>query len=244
MPWNISAVSAGFSHSCAIASANRSLWCWGGNTTISMPLEVVRADNFAVAGPFVASSSTSFCSGKWFVCAVDASSTPFRVRCFNASSAAFLEITFLPSSVMNPASGIRMVACGEYHICTNTFGNALACAAVTTKTELTPTAALLVPSSGGNAWRDVSCGRAHTCGITLGNTLLCWGDTSWQQGPARIVPKYPISSTSDPAFNNVVLVGVNGSSDDTCFVNKSCATLAQAASLIIMGQSISISLPT
>lgn len=239
--WNITAVSTGFAHTCIISAENRTLRCWGGgsNSTIRSPLQLVRADNAAAAGPF-SPSPTSVCSGKWFICSIDIGSSPSQLRCFNTSAPDFNEITsLLLQLVVAPRGGISMVACGEYHVCTIALGTqSLSCTAVTTRSELTPSAALLVPSLGGNAWRDVSCGRAHTCGITTGNNIFCWGDTAWQQGPAVTVVKYPISSTSDPAYNNIILVGILSSGDLSCSVNKSCATLTQAASLFITGNTI------
>jgi len=190
---NITAISVGYSHACAIV--NSDLYCWGtngsyelGNTTSGSQY----ATKVNVTGAFTAVSA-----GKNFTCAI----LNGVANCWGANDSGQLATALsttrraAPAAIASPGNTLQATAisAGDSHACavlqgasycwgrnsSGQVGNGTPSAAVVTPYKVTTGA-----MSDGRVSIGIGAGDATSCNVANG-LINCWGDNSNMQAGAQ-----------------------------------------------------------
>lgn len=179
----ITAVTAGFEHSCALA-ASGAVTCWGNNRSGQLGDNTFagRATPGSVLG--LGTGITGIVAGGYHSCALGQGG---RVTCWGDNSAGQLGDGTLPVrpppvDVPGLGSGIRAVAAGHLHGCAVGVAGGVKCWGAngagqlgdnTTTQRLTP---LNVQGLGDVV--AVAAGADHSCALTQAGAVRCWGANS------------------------------------------------------------------
>src|SRR2546425_524199 len=184
---SFSAVTAGYSHTCGLATvAGAAPYCWGGNgsgqlgdgTTMSQSSPVLVQTPAGV-------SFTALTAGTAQTCGVTAAGVAY---CWGANGSGQLgdgttTSRSTPVLVQSPP-GVTSTAvgAGASHAGGVTAAGAAYCwggngsgqlgDGTNTTNRLTP---VLVQAPAGESFKAVTAGAVHTCGVTAAGTAYCWG---------------------------------------------------------------------
>ena len=168
------AVSAAPYHTCAIAQADNTLWCWGTGdlgvmdlTTVATPMQVTTDDTFSAVS-----------TGLQITCAI---TTTSQLRCwgyaFNGAG---------PMAVLIDGADLTdwtSVSSTWTHVCATRSDGSLWCfgddSTAQLGFELTSGQAMVTDPTqvigGDNPWISVATGNQHTCAIDTQHALWCMG---------------------------------------------------------------------
>jgi alpha-tubulin suppressor-like RCC1 family protein len=164
-------VSAGFNHTCGVASGYRA-YCWGWNTYGQMGNGEIRYDQRWPSPVIGGLRFRQISAGTLHTCGV---TSGYRAYCWGDGD-----------PWPTPVEGghfFRQVSAGEEHTCGVTTDDQAYCWGDNTFGQLgngtsDPSGArqqIPVPVIGGLRFRAVSTGDYHTCGVTPTNRAYCWG---------------------------------------------------------------------
>ncbi len=190
------AVATGYFHACALRS-DKTLWCWGLNTSGQSGTGLTDAWFTRPASPSGASDWVDVGLGETYSCALTSSG---QIFCWGSNTfSVFGDGTTTskssPSLGGGGASDWASFEAGRLHVCAiktngkgycwgrntssqlgdgtkdnNADGNA--------DNELSP-----VEIAGGRTWLALSGGNEHSCGVTTNHEIFCWGlNSSYQLG--------------------------------------------------------------
>jgi alpha-tubulin suppressor-like RCC1 family protein len=180
-------ISAGESHTCAIALAGQ-VWCWGGNFFAELG---TGSSQRVVALPQEVQTNATFeaiTTGTYFTCGI-ASDRQAHCWGFNQDGQlgrGAVSPTGLPLPVSGGHSFVSLSA-GSQHTCGVTVDGSIWCWGVNWSGQLgngtIEPAAEPVQVSGGLTAVKVSAADGHTCALTVTNSIYCWGtNTEGQLG--------------------------------------------------------------
>lgn len=218
-------VSGGELHTCAIAAADSSAWCWGtnGNGQLGTGSIVTTGDCVGAGGPFpcstrpvrVAAGARKFrwiASASSHTCAV---TTDFHAWCWGNNSYGQLGVGVKIEGSASPVAVIgglrfRQVDAGGYHTCGVTYpDNRLFCWGDNGSGQLgdgtlTPRWAPVSPL-GGLTVRQVATGDNHSCALTTLNRAYCWGSNkAGELGDSTTARRTkPVKVVSGHAFRQI-----------------------------------------
>jgi alpha-tubulin suppressor-like RCC1 family protein len=174
----VQVVSAGGSHTCAVASGGS--YCWGAGWSGQLGDGTTGSDSVArlVAGR----TFTQIAAGGGHSCGLTANGTAY---CWGSNWAGQLgnnstTATLVPDSVRTTLK-FASISTGEGHTCAVTSGGAAHCWGYDGYGQLGDSLPLTnqsvpVQVKGGQTWASVRAGIYHTCGRTTGNDAFCWGN--------------------------------------------------------------------
>jgi alpha-tubulin suppressor-like RCC1 family protein len=181
MSSGVVAVTAGYSHTCAILSGG-ALKCWGSGGNGQLGNGTQNTYHLPVAVSGLGSGVSAVAAGWRSTCAIV---TGGAAKCWGINSNGQLGIgtktSFEPSpvAVTGLSSGVGALAGGRYHACALTSGGAVLCWGVNTSGQLGDgtTVEHLTPSPSNLTIGAVKLvtGSRHTCAVTAGGAARCWG---------------------------------------------------------------------
>ena len=206
---NVTAITTGSGHSCAIVNGGAK--CWGdngggqiGDASINVPMRPFAAD-VATLGSGVA----AIAAGASHSCAL---TTAGGVKCWgdnsyrqvgDGSATAMLRA---PVDVSGLTSGVSAIAVGAFHTCALTVTGGVKCWGSNVNgqigdgsTTLRPTPVDVAGLAGGVV--AIAAGASHTCAILQGGSVKCWGDNSRGQlgEPSGLQQLVPVFVTGFPS---------------------------------------------
>ncbi len=202
-------VSAGGSHSCALATDGR-VYCWGDNEFGELG-DGTRTNH---SSPKVVAGTLRFVqvsAGAYHTCAVTADN---RAYCWGSDASRQLGTTagdgLTPALVAGGRSFVRVRA-GTYHTCgVNPYGVAF-CWGKSAFGELGGGANYITPVrvAGGLSFRSVIAGGGFTCGVTTSDKGYCWGyNLDGALGDStRINRSKPVAIAGGLSFRSVIAGG-------------------------------------
>ncbi len=231
------AISAGVTHSCAIAMDD-SAWCWGGGyssgrgmlgdgalTQSAIPVPVAGGLRF-----------TSVSAGGRLTCAL---SIDGRAYCWGSGGVVGDGRSVDALAPVEVAGKFRFIslAAGVSHACGVTSQQAMYCWGTNQSGQLgngqtsdITSGSLIVARSpvrveGDIAFQSVSAGADHTCGLTLAGEASCWGDNhvgevgSGQPGPpaSRPMPVVGAHRFTNVAAGTVHTCGLDETGTALCW---------------------------
>ena len=180
---HFSSISAGLSHTCALARGT--VYCWGNNDHGQLG-DGTRASHDTPMRAALARSLTSVVSGSGFSCGLVSDGTAYcwgaRIRGQIGDGSANDRIT--PVKVSSNVS-FAMLAAGWNHVCGLTESGRAYCWGANDSGQLgdgtitdrsTPTAVRT-----DVRFTTLNAGSAHTCGTTPSGAAYCWGDNQYGQ---------------------------------------------------------------
>jgi len=190
---NVTAISAGTSHTCAIVGTGRNMWCWGFNSFGQLANPNVIDSSSSTAVQVLTDSTTalagvsSVSAGSAHTCAI--LSDPDEFLCWGGNSSGQLgdgtttSPRLLPVAVSGSPQTVPVaVSAGAEHTCDLLDAGTVRCWGRGDDGQLglgdandrnTP---VDVPDLSGVAM--VSSGGFHTCALMDDDTVRCWGDGS------------------------------------------------------------------
>lgn len=214
------AVSAGWSHSCAVTSAGAAK-CWGHNAFGGLGNGTTASSAVPVGVIGLGSGAVSVQVGEFHSCAVTSSGA---AQCWGYNADGELgNGTTSDSSVPVGVIGLgakttRAVSAGRYHSCVVTTAGAVKCWGRGPDGQLgngtsSDSAAPVNVSGLGSGVVAVSAGRSHSCAVTSAGGVRCWGGRGGELGSG--------SNTGSPVPVGVVgldsgSAGVSAGGHHTC----------------------------
>jgi len=182
MAAGVVAVTAGYTHTCAIVGSG-ALRCWGAGGNGQLGTGTQTTYNVPVDVSGLGSGVTAVAAGWRTTCAL---TTGGAAQCWGYNANGQVGIgTTTPNYVLSPmavvglSSGVTALAGGRYHTCALTTGGAVLCWGYNGDGELGDgtTVGQLAPVSSnvtiGGA--TLVAGSRHTCVVTAGGAARCWG---------------------------------------------------------------------
>ncbi|MEM7130572.1 MAG: C13 family peptidase [Chloroflexota bacterium] len=183
-PNDITAISAGGDHSCAITD-NDDVVCWGSNDFGQLGNGSTIASSIPLAVNNLSGSISAIRAGSFHTCALTSNES---VQCWgrndfgqlgNGSNAR----STTPVDVRDLSGGVIAITSGSFHACAlsttggtqcwgrNGFGQLGDGITVDSRTPV------VVSGLSGDV-NNISAGDVHSCALTTGGGALCWGDNS------------------------------------------------------------------
>lgn len=228
-PERVTAISAGFAHTCALALGYA--WCWGnsangrtGAGSFSLPLVVPSiVQPSSVGGPPL-SGPTAISAGGMHTCAITSDGTAW---CWGSNAYGQLGIanpsdSGRPVAVNFPMGGFSAIGTGDSHTCALTQSNGVYCWGRGDSGQL---------GSGGNSNFSspnlvtglssgvlaIAVGGVHTCVLTTTSKVKCWGANSYGElGVGDAIAK--LTPVEVPNLSNVTAI--------TAGMSHTCALIA------------------
>jgi alpha-tubulin suppressor-like RCC1 family protein len=175
-----STISAGFGHTCLIASTNGALKCWGRNDRGELGDGTTTARSTPVGVVGMQSKIASVSAGVDATCAV---STAGALKCWGAASLVGNGTTtdaLAPASVTGLTSGVAAVSVGADHVCALTRAGGVKCWGSGSRGQLGDglgvASSTPVDVSGlTSGVVAVASGNLHSCALTSAGEVWCWG---------------------------------------------------------------------
>ncbi len=197
---NVSQISAGQSHVCALKS-DGTAWCWGDNYYGKLGVNSLDDDKYSptqvynTLGSGIFSDVSKFSAGSAHTCAVKSDGT---VWCWGGNSSGQLGINStvsksIPTQVLDPGgtgvlTNVSQVSAGNSHTCAVKtdgtvwcwgYGGAGRLGNNSTSDKRTPVQVVGVGGSGFlTNVSQISAGQSHVCALKSDGTAWCWGDNS------------------------------------------------------------------
>ena len=180
----VSAISAGFHHTCAISS-DGGVTCWGANEFGQLGNGTTANSNVPINAKGLATGVSAIAAGHEHTCALTWGG---RVQCWGSNGSGQLgngttTTSSVPVDVSRLAGGVSAIAAGSRHTCALTSGRGIRCWGMngfgqlgngTTIDSNTP-----VDVSGlASGVSAIAAGAEHACVLTLGDAVKCWG-SNW-----------------------------------------------------------------
>lgn len=188
-------VSAGYSHTCAIAEPGR-LFCWGANYwgqlgdgqsatsgALGLPSDADQATPVEVAGHF--NDWISVSAGETFTCGIRSS---HRLYCWGGNTYGALGLGSslttpypTPQEVTGQSEDWAQVSAGLSFACGLKISGHLFCWGHGTSGQLgngqsdRDQSSPVPVSGGGTRWESISTGTAHACATKTNGRAFCWG---------------------------------------------------------------------
>jgi alpha-tubulin suppressor-like RCC1 family protein len=228
---------AGYGHTCAIAGANRELYCWGagaagqlGDASLVDHADPAKVTDANEASGYL-SAVTDISLGSAHTCAVHGGG---KVSCWGDSSLGRLGnsadlaetsvvATATPAyraSDFAPLADAEQIVSGQKHTCVLFTDHTVACWGDDASAQIggpRPAAAAATPVSGLSGVQRLCAGPSHTCAVTQ-EGIACWGNNSAGQlgrpGTAADATPTLVSGVSD-------VIDCSAGSDYTCALTRS-----------------------
>jgi alpha-tubulin suppressor-like RCC1 family protein len=175
---DLTAISAGYAHTCALTSAGE-LLCWGGGYYGQLGT----GQPFGVVAPVAAGGGQpfAFVSAGWnHTCALDPQGQAYCWG-YNAHGQlgdGTLEDALVPVPVATEAR-FASISGGVDHTCGVTLEGEGLCWGLNHRGQLGTGSQNAVPTptpvAGGHTFRSIDAGYEHSCGILEDRTVACWG---------------------------------------------------------------------
>lgn len=175
---DVRTISAGSSHTCAIASDDKS-WCWGDNSFGQLGGKKLQGS--ALAGVSGSDPTRLISAGKYSTCLVTAAGA---AKCWGYNQGRLgngsTDNSGAPVQVQGLESGVTSVAVGGTHACATTTSGSVKCWGMNSSGQLGDSSQIgrLAPVDvqglyGGTM--KLSLGDSHTCALSGGGVVQCWG---------------------------------------------------------------------
>ncbi len=213
--WEFSSIAAGHSHTCAFATGERAVRCWGRNDVFQLGLG--KGDRVERLEPTLIAAQGEFNLleprlGAHHSCALGADGS--RLFCWGQNDSgqlgdgSFVDRDYA-TRVRSDGLLLRQMDMGGSHTCVLTQGAEAYCVGANDSGQLgsgqgpVPTS-VLVPVSGGLSFAGAfAAGGRHTCGLDANGDTYCWGSNgSGQLGDGsrvlRPVPTFVVQGRPVP----------------------------------------------
>ncbi len=181
-PPTITAITAGFSHTCALTTRG-SVLCWGRNEYGALGNGTRTSSSVPVEVSGLASGVTSISAGAHHTCALTRGGV---VKCWGNNGYHQLgngttEDGLVPGEVPGLSSGVIAIAAGIGHTCALMSKGRVTCWGDNEYGQLgdgatTSSSAPVEVTGLPSGVRAISTGGYHTCALTTAGSVVCWGN--------------------------------------------------------------------
>ena len=242
----IKQISAGSSHTCAIASDNKA-YCWGSGTSGNLGNSSTTSSSVPVAvstsGVLAGKTIKQISAGSSHTCAIASDN---KAYCWGSGTSGNLGNSSTTSSSVPVAvstSGvlagktIKQISAGNLHTCAIASDNKAYCWGSGTSGNLgnssttSSSVPVAVSTSGvlaGKTIKQISAGNLHTCAIASDNKAYCWGFNGFSQlGNSSVVSSSVPVHVYAPKENTTI--AANTMKLRTQYAKKTAATCQAVA---------------